>query len=348
MLRNLDIAHFLQNQDTPILDVRSPGEYIRGHIPGAISFPLFTDTERSEIGTLYKQSGRVAAVLRGLEITGPRMAEMVTQAHFFAGLDKSVRLYCWRGGMRSHALAWLLSTAGFRVQVLEGGYKSWRNYILQVFQRKYNFLVLGGYTGTGKTIILNGLKHRGHQTLDLEALASHKGSSFGSLGMPQQPTQEHFENILAHALLNLDIEKRIWIEDESRMIGRLTLPPAFWDQKISTQVLFLEQDKHLRIEHLVKEYAMYLAAELEASVLRIQKKIGGQRTREALEALKNKNYHQVAEIVLYYYDKAYDKALLSSQFPKKAYRISIQGVGEETLDQVEAAEKRIYFEREIE
>ena len=188
----------------PLIDVRSPGEYLRGHIPGAFNVPLFTDQERAVVGTLYKQTGRDAAMLEGLRIIGPKMAEIVEQARTLAP-DGKVGVHCWRGGERSASVAWLLEKAGFQeVIVLKRGYKSFRERVLASLSLSWVLEVLGGYTGTGKTELLGLLRQEGEQIVDLEGLAHHKGSSFGGIGEKVQPTTEHFENLLWDALSQLD------------------------------------------------------------------------------------------------------------------------------------------------
>jgi tRNA 2-selenouridine synthase len=331
MSRKLGIQAFLREKESPMLDVRSPGEYLSGHIPGAISFPLFSDEERATVGTLYKQTGKEASVIRGLELIGPRLAGMVRQAYELAGVAKKVRVYCWRGGMRSGSVAWLLHTCGLQVEILEGGYKSWRNYLPLLYAIPFEYQVLGGYTGSGKTEILYALKQSGAQVLDLEFLASHKGSAFGAIGMAPQPSQEHFENLLGQVLMNLDVSRPLWVEDESRMIGRITLPEAFWVRKSAGQVYFIEVPKSERIQRLVKDYTNCPAEMLKDAILRIQKKLGGVRTQEALEALAKGELETVADLTLYYYDKAYNTGLNTLKKPEQVTYVSCTGTPEERL-----------------
>lgn len=322
MIHNLRISDFVAKKDSCIVDVRSPSEFRQGHIPGAISLPLFTDAERAEVGTLYKQVGKEEAVQKGLELIGPRMCTLVKEAYELTGNSRKIRVYCWRGGMRSASMAWLFNMAGIEVELLTGGYKAWRNYTLQLLEKPLHYLVLGGYTGSGKTEILYSLKESGSQIIDLEGLANHKGSSFGAIGMDPQPTQEHFENLLAMEIFQKDLHKPVWIEDESRMIGKIVLPESFWTKKNTSAVIFLEVEKAERIERLLKDYSICDPEILREAVLRIQKKLGGVRTKEALEALDLNNLRTVADITLYYYDKAYQTGLRTLKVEENIRRIA--------------------------
>lgn len=299
-----------------LLDVRSPGEFARGHVPGAVSFPLFSDEERALVGTLYKQQGKDQALLKGLDLVGPKMAGFVRRAARLAP-GRRVAVHCWRGGQRSRSMAWLLETAGFDVAVLAGGYKSYRRHVLEGFgQYAGPLIVLGGRTGSGKTKILHELAQSGEQILDLEALACHKGSAFGSIGETPQPTVEQFENDLAEALRRLDPARRVWVENESRSIGRVFIPDDFW-QKLKAAPLFnIEIPETERVQNLVADYAGCDPAELEAAFGRIDRKLGGQRLKEALEALERRDFATAAEIALGYYDKTYQHGLDTNPSPE--------------------------------
>ncbi|NNK80697.1 MAG: tRNA 2-selenouridine(34) synthase MnmH, partial [Flavobacteriales bacterium] len=225
------------NDNTPLLDVRSPAEFTSGHILGAISFPLFTDVERADVGTLYKQMSREAAIKRGLELIGPKMVSMIEQAESLN--SRTFRLYCWRGGMRSRSVAWLLETYGFNCQVLEGGYKSYRKTTNELIEDELKLIVLSGLTGTRKTAILKALKEKGEQVIDLENLAGHQGSSFGNLENTEQPSTEQFHNLIFDSCRNLDSNRPVWIEDESFMIGRCALPQSLYNLKESSPHIVL-------------------------------------------------------------------------------------------------------------
>ncbi|MEZ4755288.1 MAG: tRNA 2-selenouridine(34) synthase MnmH [Flavobacteriales bacterium] len=311
MIRSLPITEFLgPGRTSPILDVRSPGEFARGHIPGAVNMPLFSDAERAVVGTMYKQTGRDAAVLEGLRIVGPKLAALVEHANELAP-DRTVRVHCWRGGERSGSVAWLLDKAGFtEVHTLRGGYKAFRAFVLGSFERPPGLHVLGGYTGTGKTELLRDLKGLGEPVIDLEALANHKGSSFGMLGEAPQPSQEHFENLLWAALRDVGSARRVWLEDESRKIGRVLLPASLYDALRASMLFFVDMPQEERVLRLVKDYGRYPREELAAAVQRIAKRIGPQHAKVALEALSAGDLASVARITLNYYDRTYAHGLL--------------------------------------
>jgi tRNA 2-selenouridine synthase len=295
-------------QSLPIIDVRSPSEFRQGHIPGAYNLPLFDDEERAKIGTIYKQQGRDAAFKHGLEIVGPKMKLFVEEAEKIAP-QRRLLLHCWRGGMRSRSFGWLLETAGFNVQTVEKGYKAFRNFVLDQFAEEQNIHILSGYTGSGKTDILYALREMGEQVIDLEGLAHHKGSAFGYLGEKSQPTGEQFQNELGMTLYRLNENQPIWLEDESRFIGRRQIPHQLFNQMQSAHVFQVKVSKKDRIECLVQEYGSYPIKELEKSLLKIKKRLGGLRTQQAIEALHNREFERVTELVLHYYDKAYARQL---------------------------------------
>ncbi|MCC7464910.1 MAG: tRNA 2-selenouridine(34) synthase MnmH, partial [Saprospiraceae bacterium] len=226
--------------DCVLLDVRSPGEYAQGHIPGAISFPLFTDEERAKVGKMYKQTGKEEAMELGLRIVGPKMADFVKQAKKLAP-NRRLAIHCWRGGQRSGSMAWLFRQSGFEVATLSGGYKAYRQHLLNYFGKTdLKLIVIGGQTGSGKTKVLHALQDAGEQIIDLEALAHHKGSAFGFIGEQPQPTVEQFENELFHTQKALDPDRRVWIENESKSIGRVFIPLDFWTKMKAAPLVNIE------------------------------------------------------------------------------------------------------------
>lgn len=313
MVNTITIQEFLQRaKQLPVLDVRAPKEYEAGHIPAAHSFPIFDDQQRALVGTAYKQQGHDPAVLLGLDLFGPRMSGFVKEAGKLAK-DKELLVHCWRGGMRSSAMAWLLNFSGFKVHLLEGGYKTYRHLMLEQFSKPRKLLVLGGLTGSGKTDLLPYLRQLGQQTIDLEALANHKGSAFGSIGMPPQPSTEHFENMLGMQLMQSDIEQPLWLEDESKTIGRVVMPIQLHEQMQNVPAIVIQPPKELRIYKLAQEYCQTDKAILEAAILKIKKRLGGLATKEALAAIAEGDMEKMVEIALSYYDKAYNFDLAKRQ-----------------------------------
>ncbi len=290
----------------PVLDVRAPIEFAQGHVPGALSLPLFSDEERARIGTTYKQVSQNRAVHLGLEFFGPKMSALVKQAEKLAP-GREVRLHCWRGGMRSGAVMWLLELAGFRVHLLDHGYKEYRRAVLASFAEPRAWRVLGGLTGSGKTDVLHALAAAPHQqpVVDLEGLAHHKGSAFGAIGQPAQPTQEQFENNLAAALAAWPATTPVWVEDESRQVGRVTIPPALFAQLRAAPRWLLEVPRAARVAKLAAEYGAEDPAELAAAIGRLAKRLGGLATQQALDAVTAGDFALMVELVLDYYDKTY-------------------------------------------
>lgn len=291
----------------PLLDIRSPSEYCQGHIPGAISFPLFSDLERSEVGTLYKKEGKDSAVKMGLHFIGPRLHSMIEQAEkLLPDSCKAFRIYCWRGGMRSQSVAWLLQTAGFDCQLLQGGYKSFRRWALTQFEKSYHFCVLGGFTGSGKTELLHQLKEEGEQVIDLEALARHRGSCYGHLGWPGQPSTEYFENLLACHISGLNPDYPIWIEDESRQIGSCHIPQGLWKQMQQAPFAWLESPRQERIKRLLHIYGSHPHEKIVEATQKLSKKLGLVRTKEIVDLIRNQKLECAISAILEHYDASYD------------------------------------------
>lgn len=309
-MEKIDIQDFLELRKTfPVIDVRSPGEYQKAHIPGAYNIPLFSNEERSKVGITYKQTGRLAAIKEGLKIVGPKMLDMVENAEEIAGGQRAVILHCWRGGMRSENMAWLFSRVGIKPYVLTGGYKKYRRYCRKQLEKPATLIVLSGYTGSGKTEILHAIREEGEQCLDLEGIARHKGSVFGSFGEEEQLPNEHFENLLFEEWLKLDLNKPVWVEDESKMIGQNCLPDELFHRMRSAPVIKAELDKSIRIKRLVREYACFDKQLLKDSIQKIRRRLGGQNAQKATEALDNDDFYTAVDITLRYYDKAYQHGL---------------------------------------
>ncbi len=308
-IRKLNPDEFLRlRARIPVVDVRSPGEYSCGHIPGAVNIPLFDDSQRAEVGTLYKNEGTEKAVLRGIDLAAPHMSVKLSRALELAH-NRELLVHCWRGGMRSEAMAWLFSTGGITPMLLGGGYKAYRNHILSDLGRSRRYIILGGLTGSGKTQLLRHMMLAGAQVTDLELLASHRGSAFGALGQPPQPSSEHFANLLYDDLSVKNDDIRIWLEDESRNIGTVFMPDGFFEQMQTAPVIALMMSIETRMPRLLKEYTSFPPDQIEASVMKISKRLGGDRTREALDAIKRDDYRTAIKITLEYYDRSYNYGL---------------------------------------
>jgi tRNA 2-selenouridine synthase len=232
--------------------------------------------------------------------------------------------------MRSNSMGWLLETAGFEVETLEKGYKVFRNFILDQFAEERPIIILSGYTGTGKTNILHALRKYGEQVIDLEKLAHHKGSAFGHLGEENQPTGEQFENLLGMALHQTNKKRPVWLEDESRFIGRRCIPHQLFNQMKSALVLKIEVSREERIHRLVHDYSNYSLEDLEESITKIRKRLGGLHTQQAIEALEKGEFDKVAEFVLHYYDKAYDHQL-QKRDPDQICTLSVDNINPEAI-----------------
>lgn len=315
MGNHLTVTDFLSDATRVLFDVRSPGEYAQGHIPGALSFPLFSDEERARVGTVYKQKGKEQAMELGLELVGPKMAGFVQKAKILAP-GRRLAVHCWRGGQRSQSMAWLFRQAGFDVVTLDLGYKAYRQHILDnIGNRPLHIYIVGGRTGSGKTKILHALRELGEQILDLEQLAHHKGSAFGFIGETPQPTVEQFENDLFDAICRIDPAHRVWIENESRSIGRVFIPEPFWKKMKAATLLNIVIPDEARITNLLNDYVLTDKTELESAFLKIDRKLGGQHLKAALEALQQDDYATAARIALHYYDKTYQHCLDTNPSP---------------------------------
>jgi tRNA 2-selenouridine synthase len=309
MIKTISVADFWAlRQQIVLADVRTPAEFEQGHVPGAVNLPLFSNEERVQVGTTYKQVGREEAILLGFDLTGAKWSSFIKQALEWAP-DKRIALHCWRGGMRSGAMAWALNLYGFEVYLIEGGYKAYRGWVRSWFEKKYPLWLIGGVTGSGKTKLLHQLTILQEQVIDLEELAQHQGSAYGSMGKLIQPSQEQFENNLARQLSGLDQDKTVWVEDESLMIGKLFVPKPFWQQMQQAPMADIHVDLEQRVGYLAEEYGRLDKEFLIASTQRIQKRLGPLQTKQTIEAILDDRMADFVRLVLVYYDKTYRTAL---------------------------------------
>lgn len=301
----ISIEDFLSlRKQLPVVDVRSPGEFQEGHIRNAINIPLLNNEERIQVGTDYKQKGQKEAIKTGFRLVGPRLLDIVTEVEHVAQ-GKELLVHCWRGGMRSNNFSQFAGMVGVKSHTLKGGYKEYRGLALESFKKSFQIILLTGCTGSGKSEILRALKQQGEQVLDLEALANHKGSAFGGLLMPAQPTTEQFQNELFEEILSLDLSKRIWVEDESIAIGKIFLPSDFWNTMHDSPMVQMDVPKEVRIQRLVTEYGPADRVEFLEIMGKIVKRLGGQHYNTAKERLLQGDMASTIDILLTYYDKAY-------------------------------------------
>lgn len=309
----LSVDEFLDlRKQRPVVDVRSESEFLEGNIPGAINIPILNNEERVAVGTDYKQKGQATAIKTGFRLVGPRLNNIIETTERVAN-GNEILVHCWRGGMRSSNFCQFVEMARIKTHQLNGGYKSYRQRAADSFKLPFQFMIIGGCTGSGKSEIIRALEKNGEQVIDLEGLAHHKGSAFGGLLQPPQPTTEQFQNNLFENILKLDLSRRIWIEDESIAIGRIFLPNDLWKTMLQSPVVVLVVSKEVRIQRLVDEYGGADRADFLSCMQRITKKLGGQNFNAACEVLAQNNMHAVMDILLTYYDKAYGEGLERKQ-----------------------------------
>ena len=302
------VKEVVENPHRIVVDLRTPTEYAKGHIPGSTNVPLFTDEERARVGTLYKQAGKEIAFQHGLKFVGPRLADMTKRIRNLAK-GKPLVFYCWRGGMRSESICWLMHLGGMHVSRIKGGYKAYRRYIRQAFAEPANMVILGGYTGTGKTDVLLELERQGVQIVDLEGVASHKGSVFGHINELPQPTSEQFENNLFDVWQTIDKKNIVVVENESAAVGSVSVPEPLYRQMRQAPVVSISIPLKKRIARLVAEYSVDDTQALLDAVERIARKLGGKKKQQVEACLLVNKFDQACELLLQYYDKYYERGV---------------------------------------
>jgi tRNA 2-selenouridine synthase len=301
----LSLAFGLEmDHDVVVFDARSPAEYADGHIPGSINLPLLDNDQRALVGTCYKSKGRQQAIDLGFQLASPFFLDKIIQARQSTPCTKTL-VYCARGGLRSEIITWLLVKGGFDAQQLQGGYKQWRQFCLEQFALPRSWFVISGMTGVGKTEILTALKDSNESVIDLEGLAQHKGSAFGGIGQPDQMRQEQFENYLAIELASIKENKRCWLEDESRFIGKLRIPDELYRAKVSGKRVVIERSFGDRLKRVLEEYGILPKEDLTNKTQQLTKRLGFDQVKLATEHLANNEMEQWATIMLAYYDKQY-------------------------------------------
>ena len=322
----LDISKCLKLEDIVWVDVRTPKEYKKGHIPNAVNIPIFTNLEHSEVGKTYKEEGREKAIDIGIEFAEKSKNKILHKINTIK--DKKLMIYCARGGMRSEGFSIILFQEGKETNRVIGGYKAYRNHVLDSFDDQKKIIILGGKTGSGKTNIISALSLKKTQTLDLENIANHRGSAFGDLGLGEQPTQQQFENNLSMNWIKLNAKEPIIIESESRTIGRLVLPKGLWNQMESSKYIFLDLELDYRIKTIVDEYGDFTPNELTERVQKIEKRLGGQISKKIIKMIQGNNYTEACRILM---DKYYDKPYTHSYENRKSEKLIITGNNQEEI-----------------
>lgn len=344
--------------DTPLMDVRAPVEFLEGAFPTSHNFPLMNNEERHAVGKRYKANGQDAAIALGEKlVSGDIKQARINAWHEFAITHTQGALYCFRGGLRSRTTQQWLSEAGVDVPLVEGGYKAMRRFLIDTLDHwvpKLPAVVVGGRTGTGKTRVLNACD----RAIDLEGLANHRGSSFGAM-LSGQPSNIDFENALAVAYLKLatdSSERSVVLEDEARMIGRVSLPQVLRNTLGSSPIALLDVPLEERVQNVLEDYVIDLSSDYqrrdgqdeglksfyahhENAVQRVQKRLGGDNTKQALVLLEHAHRtmndtgddagfrHYIAFLLQRYYDPMYDY-----QIANKQSRIQFQGNADDIVD----------------
>ncbi len=298
----LQVDEFL-SQDGTVFDVRSPAEYAHAHIPGAISLPLFNDEERAQVGTIYKRQGKEPAIRLGIQLVGPKLLTLYDAA------CQNAKIYCWRGGMRSGFVRHFLFSTGFRAVQLQGGYKAFRRKMLELFTHDRSVCVIGGFTGSGKTEVLEALKKRGQQIVDLEGLAQHRGSVYGALEHCHQPTVEQFENLLGMALFSSCSNQPLWLEHESRLIGSCVVPGPFFEAMKRAPLFVIPCSFEERVARICTLYADHPPEFWIAATKKLEKRLGGACAKAVIAKVHDSDLAGMIRLLLPYYDKAYTFAM---------------------------------------
>lgn len=317
-MKEISIEQLLENNQYQCIDVRSPIEYNESHIPGAIHLPLFTDAEREEIGTIYKQQGSNQAKWRAMEVVSPKIPHVMGQIRDVIAQGREPVIYCWRGGMRSKSVTLFASLIGLQIARLSGGYKSYRHFILEQMEARgaellpKTVIVFHGLTGIGKTELLHRLAERGWPILDLEQMANHRGSVFGAFGHWQPHNQKTFDALLFQRLQDLKGQSLVLVEAESKRVGKAVLPDFIMKAKEKGRHILLKANMSIRIERIYKEYvepyrdAPWLKEKVKAALTVIQKRMPNELRAEIKQALVLEDYKRFIQLILEnYYDPMY-------------------------------------------
>lgn len=318
------------DQFDEIIDVRTPPEFLEDHIPGALNFPVLTAQERERVGTIYKQVSSFEAKKIGAVLVARNIARHIED--YFAGKPKNWRplIYCWRGGKRSGAMAHILSEIGWKVARLEGGYKAYRRRViddLATLPQSFQFEVVCGPTGSGKSRLLQALATAGGQVLDLEQLAAHRGSVLGGLPDAPQPAQKMFNSLIWHQLRHFDPAKPVYVEAESKKIGQLRVPDALIERMWQEgRCIVVDVASQQRVQLLREEYAHFIAdpqslLEKIDCLKELHSKECLDQWRAQIQAGRWDEF--VLDMLIHHYDPAYQRSTLK-HYPQLGQATYIQ------------------------
>ncbi|WP_111537355.1 tRNA 2-selenouridine(34) synthase MnmH [Palleronia aestuarii] len=332
-----DLESLATSDHDAIIDVRSPSEYAEDHVPGAVNLPVLDDDERARVGTIYVQQSAFLARKIGAAIVARNAARHIEGP--LAGHDGGWRplVYCWRGGQRSNSFAVILGQIGWRVSVLEGGYRSYRVLVkTALYDAPFpaKVVLLDGYTGTAKTDLLHLARARGLQILDLEGLANHRGSVFG--GMGPQPSQKAFESALAQRIRSLDPARPVLVEAESSKIGDRSVPPSLWAAMRRAPRLTIEAPRAARADYLARTYTMFASdpGRLHA-ILEGLTRLQGTARVAAWRGLAAKGLHAelAGELMEWHYDPRYAKQRARGE-PDRLATLETDSLDEDALERL--------------
>lgn len=311
MFKEINVEEALNLTNPIFVDVRSEGEYTEDKLPLSINIPLFNNDERALVGTLYKQEGPDVAKLKGLELVSPKLTGIYQKISKLAE-NHQVVILCWRGGMRSLSLARIMDLMGLTIYRLQGGYKAYRQYVNAYLEEPLHgqqLVVLRGLTGVGKTGVIQHLQEMGVGAIDLEGLANHRGSAFGSVGLEEQPSQKLFESRLVKSLSGLKEHKYIVVECESKKIGRNILPTPFHQAMSEGPQILTYDSLENRVQRIIRIYTEGFRDNIEGlneSVAKLVKKLGKDKVADLQAKISAKNFADVVRVLLLeYYDPLY-------------------------------------------
>ena len=295
--------------DYLLIDLRSPSEYTDGTIPGGFNIPLFSDEERILVGTIYRQNSPEEARKKGIEIVSKKLPDIFDRIEELGSQYKHLIFFCSRGGMRSGSVASFLEALGINAIKLEGGYKAYRNHVLDNLPKlveNIKFIVLYGNTGSGKTILLNRLKEKGMDTVDLEGCANHRGSTLGCVGLGKPHSQKTFESLIYDALIHKK-SNLVYIEGESKRIGRDIIPDYIFQAMKEGIHIRIEASIEKRVDNILQDYVGNTDGQLIEAISHMRKNLGNRKVDRYIELIQSHDYQPVIkELMEEYYDPLYD------------------------------------------